>query len=62
MKKIVLNISDCHFEKLRFEAIKNKKSIQDILIDRIFFKDFDEEVQESYENWLNQEFEKIIGE
>ena len=62
MKKIVLNISDCNYEKLCFEAMKNKKSIEEILRDRIFFKEFDEDVQESYENWLNQEFEKIIGE
>ena len=62
MKKLVLNISDCNYEKLRFEAIKSKKSIEDVLRDRIFFKDFDEEVQECYENWLDQEMQKILGE
>lgn len=62
MKKIIINISDCIYEKLRFEAMKNKKSIEDILKDRILFKEFDEEVLECYENWLDQEMQKILGE
>lgn len=61
MKKIVLNISDSTYEKLRFEAIMEKKDIQQVIQERIFHKPFHEEVEESFECWMNQEIEKIIG-
>ena len=59
MKKIVLNISDSTFEKLRFESILEKKSIQQLLSDRIFYKPFDIEVNEAFENLIQQEINKI---
>jgi hypothetical protein len=62
MKKIVLNISDLEYEKFRFEAIHEKKSIQDILKDRIFHKPFHEDVLESYDAWMNAQLTTILGE
>ena len=60
MKKIVLNISDSTYEKLRFEAILEKKSVQQVIQDRIFYKPFDQEVEEAFESWMENEVTKII--
>ena len=60
MKKIVLNISDTTFEKLRFEAIEEKKDVQTILAQRIFHKPFSKEVEEAFEELMNREVEKIL--
>jgi hypothetical protein len=60
MKKIVLNISDSTYEKLRFEAIREKKNIPQLIAERIFHKPFDPEVEEAFENWMELELNKII--
>ena len=60
MKKIVLNISDSTYEKLRFEAILEKKNIPELLAERIFHKPFDREVEEAFEAWMESELNKII--
>lgn len=60
MKKIVLNISDSTYEKLRFEAIREKKNIPELLAERIFHKPFHAEVEEAFEAWMTQEIDKII--
>lgn len=62
MKKIVLNISDTTYEKLRFEAIRERKSIPELLAERVFHKPFHPEVEEAFENWMEKEVEKIIQE
>ena len=62
MKKIVLNISDSTYEKLRFEAILEKKSVQQVIQDRVFYKPFDPEVEEAFEEWMEREVNKIIEE
>ena len=59
MKKIVLNISDSTYEKIRFEAINEKKSVQEIIYERIFHKPFSEEVEEAFDNWMCHEIEKL---
>ena len=61
MKKIVLNISDSTYEKLRFEAIMEKKSVQEVIQERVFHKPFHAEVEEAFDNWMNSEVDKIIG-
>lgn len=61
MKKIVLNISDTTYEKLRFEAMHEKKSIQELIQERVFHKPFASEVEEAFEKLMNDEFEKIIS-
>jgi hypothetical protein len=60
VKKIVLNISDTTYEKLRFEAILEKKSIPQVIQDRIFHKPFDHEIEEAFEEWMEQELNSII--
>lgn len=63
MKKIVLtaiNIADTQYEKLRFEAIREKKSIQEIIKDRIFFKPFHEDVENAFSEFMQDEFQEIL--
>lgn len=62
MKKIVLNISDSTFEKLRLEAIQEKKDIQTLLAERIFYKPFNKDVEETFDNWMERETSKLIEE
>ena len=62
MKKFVLNISDSTYEKLRFEAINEKKSIQEIISERIFYKPFSEEVIQAFNEWVEKELESILEE
>lgn len=62
MKKIIVNMSDSTYEKICFEAIKKKKSISQIISERILYKKFDGEVEESFSEWMNEEVEKIIAE
>lgn len=62
MKKIVLNISEATYEKLRFEAIREKKSIAELVSERIFYKPFHPEVEEAFEIFMENEIEKILEE
>lgn len=62
MKKIVVNISDSTFEKLRFESIKKRKSISELISERIFHKPFDSDIEEAFENWMGKQLEKIMKE
>lgn len=62
MKKIVLNISDSIYEKLRFEAMKEEKSVQQIIAERLMYKNFHKEVEEAFDKWIDQEVAKIIEE
>jgi hypothetical protein len=62
MKKIVLNISDSTYEKLRFEAIREKKNIPQLIAERVFHKPFHPEVEEAFESWMESEVTKIIEE
>lgn len=62
MKKIVLNISDTTFEKLRFEAIHLKKSVRDIIEERLLERQFSKEVEEAYDDLLNKEFREMTVE
>lgn len=62
MKKIVLNIADSTYEKLRFEAILEKKNIPELIAERVFHKPFHPEVEEAFEVWMESEIAKIIEE
>jgi len=62
MKKIVLNISDSTYEKLRFEAIHEEKSIRKLIEERVFHKPFHPEVIDAFDVWMNEEIEKITKE
>jgi hypothetical protein len=52
MKKIILNISDCTYEKLRFEAIEQRKSVPEVIAQAITQKIFTPSVEEAYNEWL----------
>lgn len=60
MKKLVINISDCFYEKLRLECIMYQMSIQEILQNRITHQPFHELVEKSFELWLEKNVNEII--
>lgn len=62
MKKVVLNISESIYERLRFEAIYEKKDMPHLLHDRLLFKPFHKEVETAYDRWMSSEIEKILQE
>lgn len=61
MKKIVLNISDLDYEKFRFEAMHQKKNIQDLIRERLFYKPFHTDVLDSYDLWLDEQINLFLG-
>lgn len=60
MKKIVINISDSVYEKLRFETILQKKSIQEVIHERVFYKPFDNAVEEAFDKLSEKELKKMM--
>lgn len=62
MKKIVLNISDFDYERFRFEAIHERKSVQDVIRERLFTKEFHEEVVEAFDQWMSENLNAIMNE
>ncbi len=61
MKKVIINISESTYEKLRFESIEEKKSIEDILKERIFYKNFSENVEKAWIELMNEKLETLVG-
>lgn len=61
MKKVILNIPDSVYEKFRFEALNEKKSVHEIISTRLAYKPFDLEVEKAFSNWMDEEIEKITG-
>ena len=59
MKKIVINISDVTYQKLQYESIRDKKSINEIISERIFFKPFSEEIQKALDEFISAEINKL---
>lgn len=59
MKKLILNLSDSTYEKLRFEAILMKKSVPERIADRLMYLEFDDKVEAAYDEWLSLEIKKI---
>lgn len=62
MKKLVLNISDSDYEKLKFEAIFERKDLRQLIKERLWNKEFHPEVMEAYDNYMSQELERILNE
>lgn len=62
MKKIVVNISDIDYQKFTFEAMLEKKSIQEVIKCRIFSTPFDEEIEREFQYWLEDQLIKIMNE
>jgi hypothetical protein len=59
---MIINISDSTFERLRFEAIEEDKSIQEIISERLFHKPFSADVEEAFEKLIDQEFQDVFKE
>ena len=54
MKKIILNINDCIYEKFRFEAIEQRKSVPEVIAQAITQKVFTPSIEEAYNEWLER--------
>lgn len=59
MKRLMVNISDMTYEKLRFEAIQQKKSIEHLIAERIFFKPFSLEVEKAVDDLMTKQIKEI---
>lgn len=62
MKKVIVNISEATYEKLRFEAIFEKKSIQELISDRIVNSPWNDEVLKAFDEFMKTQIDKIISE
>jgi predicted transcriptional regulator len=62
MKKIIVNMSDSTYEKLRFEAMYEKKDLRTIISERILHKQFSDSVEEAFSNFCDENFLKIVDE
>lgn len=61
MKKIVLNISDSTYEKFRFEAIEQRKSVPEVIAQAITQKVFTPQVEEAYNEWLEKNIIEMMS-
>jgi hypothetical protein len=61
MKKVIVNMSDSEYEKFRFEAMHECKSIPKVISDRIFTKPFHEEVEKAYDEWIEQQLTTMMN-
>jgi hypothetical protein len=59
MKKIVVNVPDTLFEKYRFEAIEEEKSVEQVLKAWINSKPFSETVEEAFQDFMEQSLRKL---
>lgn len=62
MKKLIVNMSETTYEKLRLECIKQKKEMSEVITERILFKKFDSEVEEAFSKFWDKSFMKLVGE
>lgn len=62
MKKVVLNISEVEYEKFKFEALLERKGVSEVIRDRLFYKPFDQDVEEAFDDWFTAEFYKVCNE
>jgi len=62
MKKVVVNISNCTYEKLYYESIALKKSVQKIIEERLLERPFPVEVEEQFKKLMESQIEKILQE
>lgn len=62
MKKVVLNISDMDYEKFRYEAIVERKTIAEVIKERIFHKPFQKDVEQAYDEWASTQIHSLLKE
>lgn len=61
MKKVVLNISEPTYEKLRFEALEQKISVKEVIIRRIFRIPFHPDIENAYQELLEKQFQEMLA-
>lgn len=61
MKKLIVNLSDSTFEKIRFEAIEKQKSLQEVISERLLSTPFSSEAEEAYNKLWDSEFTRLLG-
>lgn len=59
MKQIVLTFSDVFYEKLRFEAMHEKKDIHSVVRDRVLFKSFHPDVEKAFDEWVEKSINQL---
>ena len=62
MKKVVLNISDHIYERLRFEALYKEQSVSEVIYFRLLERAFCEDVEKAYDTYVTKEFSKFMEE
>ena len=62
MKKIIINISDYGYEKLRLQAILERKPVSKIIAERITSPGFSKEVEEAFDMKFSRDFNKLLRE
>ena len=62
MKKIVINMSDSSYEKLKIEAMTEDKSLSQVMQERIFYKGFSDQTLREFDNWLTHKILNLIRE
>jgi len=62
LKKIIVNISDYGYEKLRLQAIHEGKSVSKVIADRITSQGFPTEVEQAFDIRFTKEFNKLLRE
>ena len=62
MKKVILHISEVLYERLRFEAMQEEKSIPQVIYERILHKKFSDDVEQAFQENLQNEFNKLLEE
>ena len=55
-------MNDCTYEKLRFEALKEKKDVSQIISERILYKEFSEDVEQAFSEFCDEKFTKLMEE
>lgn len=61
MKKLVLNLSDCNYEKFCLEALEQNKDISTIISERILYKPFSDETEKAFDSKMKKDLDKLLN-
>lgn len=62
MKEFRIKITDLDYEKFKLESLIERKDIPTLIKERIFHRPFSDIVEEAFDNKMEKEFKKIMGE
>lgn len=60
MKKLIINLADSQFEKLRFEALEQRKDFGQIIRERLFSTPFSKNVEEAFNDLMEYQINEIM--